>query len=133
MTVLIAGALQPAGEEQPAAHDSFDRATLEHAYLSMSRCREIECWLAFRGTSLAGGAALSSRDGVALLGGAATHPIHRRRGVQHALLTTRLAAARQNGCEVAVVTTQPGSQSQHNVQRCGFSLLYARAVWQLHP
>jgi GNAT superfamily N-acetyltransferase len=133
MEVLITGALQPAGDEQPAAHDSFDRATLERAYLSMTRCHDIECWLAFHGTTLAGGAALSMRDGVAHLVGAATHPAHRRRGVQRALLTARLAAGQLRGCGIAVVTTQPGSQSQHNVHRCGFSLLYARAIWQLQP
>jgi ribosomal protein S18 acetylase RimI-like enzyme len=133
MEVLITGALQPAGDEQPAAHDSFDRATLERAYRSMMRCADLECWLAFRGTTVAGGAALSMRDGVAHLVGAATHPAHRRRGVQRALLTARLAAGQQRGCDIAVVTTQPGSQSQHNVHRCGFSLLYARAIWQLRP
>ena len=32
------------------------------------------------------------------------------------------------GCDIAVVTTQPGSQSQENVQRHGFDLLYTRAI-----
>ena len=32
------------------------------------------------------------------------------------------------GLDVAVVTTQPGSKSQQNVQRQGFELLYTRAV-----
>ena len=32
------------------------------------------------------------------------------------------------GCDVAVVTTQPGSKSHENVQRKGFELLYTRAV-----
>lgn len=131
MEVLITGALQPAGDEQPAVHDSFDRATLESAYRSMAQCDDLDCWLAFRGSTVAGGAALGMRDGIAQLAGAATHPAQRRRGVQRALLTARLAAAEQHGCDTAVVTTQPGSQSQHNVLRCGFSLLYSRAVWQL--
>ncbi|HRI11203.1 MAG TPA: hypothetical protein PKW35_25470, partial [Nannocystaceae bacterium] len=56
-------------------------------------------------------------------------PAHRRRGVQSALLTHRLAAAAAAGCELAVVTTQPGSKSQENVQRLGFALLYARAIF----
>ena len=37
-----------------------------------------------------------------------------------------MAAA--SGSEVAVVTTQPGSKSQQNVQRQGFELVYARAI-----
>ena len=51
----------------------------------------------------------------------------RRRGVQSSLLEARLALAAASGSEVAVVTTQPGSKSQQNVQRQGFELVYARA------
>jgi len=39
-----------------------------------------------------------------------------------------LADAAAAGCDIAVVTTQPGSKSQQNVQRRGFDLLYTRAV-----
>jgi predicted GNAT family acetyltransferase len=67
-------------------------------------------------------------DGIAQLTGAATVPAQRRRGVQTALLTARLADAVAAGCDLAVVTTSPGSRSQHNVQRNGFDLLYTRAV-----
>jgi N-acetylglutamate synthase-like GNAT family acetyltransferase len=67
-------------------------------------------------------------EGVALLTGAATLPDKRRRGVQSALLSSRLADAGRLGCDVAVVTTQPGSKSQQNAQRQGFELLYTRAV-----
>jgi len=72
-------------------------------------------------------------DGVAQLAGAATAPAHRRRGVQSALLSARLADAASGGCDVAVVTTQPGSKSQQNVQRRGFDLLYTRAVLVKQP
>ena len=63
----------------------------------------------------------------------ATAPAHRRRGVQTALLSARLADAAAAGCDVAVVTTQPGSKSQQNVQRRGFDLLYTRAVLVKQP
>ena len=59
---------------------------------------------------------------------AATLPAYRRRGVQSALLLRRLAEASDNHCTVAIVTTQPGSKSQENVQRQGFELLYSRNV-----
>ena len=45
-----------------------------------------------------------------------------------ALLTARLAHAAAAGCDIAVVTTQPGSKSQENMQRHGFDLLYTRAI-----
>lgn len=48
--------------------------------------------------------------------------------MQSALLAERLAVAGRTGCDVAVVTTQPGSKSQENVQRQGFHLLYTRAI-----
>jgi predicted acetyltransferase len=70
---------------------------------------------------------------VAQLAGAATAPAHRRRGIQSALLATRLADATAAGCDVAVITTQPGSKSQRNAQRAGFDLLYTRAVLVRQP
>lgn len=76
----------------------------------------------------AGGASMRMFEGVAQLTGAATLPDKRRRGVQSALLSTRLADASRSGCDVAVVTTQPGSKSLENVQRQGFELFYTRAV-----
>jgi hypothetical protein len=53
--------------------------------------------------------------------------------VQTALLSARLADAVAAGCDVAVITTQPGSKSQQNAQRRGFDLLYTRAVLVKQP
>ena len=76
----------------------------------------------------AGGASMRLGEGIAQFCGAATLREHRRRGVQSALLAERLALAAAAGCEVAVITTQPGSKSMQNAQRHGFQLLYVRAV-----
>ena len=78
--------------------------------------------------ALAGGAGLRVSDGIAQFCGASTLPAFRRRGVQSALLRRRLTDARDAGCDVAIVTTQPGSKSNRNAQRQGFALLYPRAV-----
>ena len=78
--------------------------------------------------AIAGAASMHvDAQGIAQLCGAATAPPYRRRGIQAALLRTRLADAARAGCEVAVITTQPGSKSQANAQRQGFSLLYSLA------
>ena len=53
--------------------------------------------------------------------------------LQTALLSARLADAAAAGCDVAVITTQPGSKSQQNAQRQGFDLLYTRAVLVKQP
>jgi GNAT superfamily N-acetyltransferase len=82
----------------------------------------------------AGGASLRvDENGVAQLAGAATVPALRRQGVQRALLSARLAVARGAGCDLAVITTQPGTQSQANAQRHGFDLLYTRAILVREP
>ena len=85
-------------------------------------------YAALRDGVIAGGARLRMAEGVAQFTGAATAPAHRRRGIQTALLSARLADAAAAGCDVAVITTQPGSKSQQNAQRQGFDLLYTRAV-----
>lgn len=77
---------------------------------------------------LVGGAAMLTDGAIAQFCGAATLPHFRRRGVQTALLRWRLAHAQMLGCALAVVTTQPASKSQENVQREGFQLLYARQL-----
>jgi ribosomal protein S18 acetylase RimI-like enzyme len=85
------------------------------------------------GNDLAGVASFRIDDGVAQLCGAATLPAFRRRGVQAALLRQRLADGVKAGCDLAVMTTQPGSTSQQNGQRQGFALLYTRAILVRQP
>jgi len=72
-------------------------------------------------------------EGIAQFTGAATAPACRRRGVQTALLLARLTDAAAAGCDIAVVTTRPGSKSQQNAQRRRFDLLYTRAVLVKQP
>ncbi len=71
--------------------------------------------------------------GVALLGGACTVPEARKQGAQNALLERRLEYAIDEGCDVAMVCTQPGSASQRNAERNGFRIAYTRIKWGLMP
>jgi ribosomal protein S18 acetylase RimI-like enzyme len=111
-----------------ASHESFPREALERAIRDMTGARGCVRYLARRAGALAGAASMRIADGVAQLCGAGTLPEHRRRGVQGALLERRLADAAREGCDLAVVTTLPGSKSQENVQKRGFELLYTRAI-----
>lgn len=61
---------------------------------------------------------------VASLGGTATLPRFRRRGVQGALLGERLRLAASAMCDLAIVTADPGSSSGRNARRAGFTLAY---------
>ncbi|MEQ0565564.1 GNAT family N-acetyltransferase [Amycolatopsis sp. NEAU-NG30] len=121
----VADASAVADTEGLPAHEDFPRETLVNALRDMTGVRR---YLAERDGEFAGGASFRVTDGIAQFTGAATLPSHRRRGVQTSLLRARLAAAAAAGCDLAVVTTQPGSKSQQNVQRQGFDLLYARAI-----
>jgi hypothetical protein len=50
--------------------------------------------------------------------------------VQTALLHARLARAAEAGCDLAVCLAQPGSTSQRNVVRQGFTVLYTRVKFE---
>ncbi|EOD64927.1 GNAT family N-acetyltransferase [Amycolatopsis vancoresmycina] len=113
-------------------HEEFPR----EVYLNAERdfaTAGVTRYAALRNGVLAGGAGLRVADGIAQFAGAATTPAHRRQGIQSALLSARLADAAATGCDVAVITTQPGSKSQQNAQRRGFDLLYARAILVKQP
>jgi len=127
LETVIDGFAQP-DEQGVPSDESFPRDAIEAAMNDMRAVDGFACYLAYRRGEVAGGAGLRLSAGIAQLCGAATRPEHRRRGVQSALLSARLAAATRGHCEVAVVTTQPGSKSQQNAQKQGFSLLYTRAI-----
>jgi len=110
----------PWREEFP--RDVYERAQRDSAAAGVLR------YIALRDGAIAGGAELRISKGIAQFAGAATAPEHRRRGVQSALLAARLTDAVTAGCDVAVITTQPGSKSEQNAHRQGFELLYTRAV-----
>lgn len=119
----------PGGE----SHESFPREAIEQAMTDMAHARGFTRYVSRIDGEIAGGASLRIFEGVAQLCGSATRPNHRRRGVQTALLARRLLDAFAAGCDVAVITTQPGSKSQQNAQRRGFTLLYSRAVLVREP
>jgi GNAT superfamily N-acetyltransferase len=126
--VISTGFLHPDSFDGPPSEEVVDRQAIDQVFRDISEVEGLVRYLATREGEFAGGASMRILNGVAQLCGAATLPEHRRRGVQTALLRERLAEAAREGCDVAVVTTQPGSPSQENAQRQGFELLYARAV-----
>ncbi|PEG61115.1 GNAT family N-acetyltransferase [Mycolicibacterium boenickei] len=126
VNVVVEGFAHPDGEG-PVSHEQFPADIIERAERDMEKAGAT-AYVALCDGVVAGGGMMRLAGGIAQLAGAATAPAYRRRGVQAALLATRLAEAADAGCEIAVVTTAPGSKSQHNVQRRGFQLLYTRAI-----
>jgi GNAT superfamily N-acetyltransferase len=69
---------------------------------------------------------------VALFGAGTLKP-YRGRGLQTALLQTRLQVAAQAGCEYAVIVTQGGTTSMRNAERLGFTVAYSKATLIKEP
>lgn len=132
LDVVVTGFATP-DAQGVASHEQFPREVLEQVIGDMAEAQGFTRYLATRHGELAGGASVRISEGMAQLSGASTLPAHRRHGVQSALLATRLADAARSGCDLAVVTTLPGSKSQQNVQRQGFGLLYTRAILVRDP
>ena len=93
--------------------------------LAMEHSASFLAWI--DGQPVGGGAVFLHR-GLALLAGAATQPDYRKRGVHAALHHTRLAYARQNGCDLAAQGALPGSTSHRNAERRGLRVAYTRAL-----
>ena len=110
------------------ADDAFDREFLERVLKDAALSAGMRRYLANIESGSVGAASMRIDGKLAQLTGAGTLPQFRGRGVQKALLQTRLSDAYAAGCELVVVTTAPGSRSQQNVMRQGFSLLYTRAI-----
>jgi GNAT superfamily N-acetyltransferase len=89
-----------------------------------------ECYLALIDGKPAAGGTLAMRDGVGGLFGASTLPMYRGRGLQTALLQTRLERAKLAGCDLAVSLARPGSASERNIARHGLQTLYTRVKFE---
>src|SRR5688572_7081782 len=110
------------------ADDALSREELERVMLPFAAVPGFIRYLARIDGEPAGEATLRTDDRLAQLAGSGTVPRFRGRGVQKALVQRRLRDARDAGCDLAVVTTAPGTRSQDNVMRRGFILLYTRAI-----
>jgi ribosomal protein S18 acetylase RimI-like enzyme len=123
---LVHGFASPDGTG--ATIDQYAWDAIAQVMDDMARAPGLRRYVALVDGEIAGAASARIDHGILQLCGASTLPRFRRRGVQRALLGSRLVAGRADGCDLAVVTTAPGSQSQANVMRHGFALLYARAI-----
>jgi ribosomal protein S18 acetylase RimI-like enzyme len=132
LDVVVDADLHPDTQGLPS-HEEFPREALAKAERDLVTAAGVGRYAAVRDGIIAGGASFRLAEGIAQFTGAATSPAHRRRGIQTALLSARLADAAAAGGDIAVVTVQPGSKSQQNVQRRGFDLLYTRAVLVKEP
>jgi len=78
-----------------------------------------------------GAASLTMRTPIATLGGMSTLPADRRRGVQRALVTHRIALARRRGASAITTSATAGGDSERNLVRLGFRPVVSITNWTL--
>jgi len=111
-------------------HPELRDFVLQAGAISAAR-EQSPCFLAELEGQAGAAAALWIHDGVALFAGAATIPRMRRRGMQGALLQERMRYAFEQGCDLAMMVAEAGSESQRNAERKGFRIAYTRVKWRL--
>ncbi len=74
-------------------------------------------------------AAMHVHNRTASLALASTLPEYRGRGLQAALIQSRLRLAVEKGCDLAAAQATYGSISHRNMERAGLRLAFTRAVW----
>ena len=86
------------------------------------------CYLAFSAGRATGAGAMAIHQGLAMFFADSTLLGFRGAGLQQALIRARLRIALEEGCDLATASTMPGSSSQRNYERHGFSVAYTKAV-----
>ena len=113
-------------------HPELADFLLEVGAISSAREHSV-CFLAELDDQPGAAGVLCMHDGVALFAGSATIPELRRRGLQAALLEARMRYAFDQGCNLAMMVAEAGSNSQRNAERKGFRVAYTRTKWRLFP
>jgi len=113
----------------------FEQAELTTQEMDVGRAvfamPEALCYLAsMENGEAAAGAAATMRGGLATLFADSTVEAHRRKGLQRELIAARLNEALARGCDLATASTQPGSGSQRNYERMGFTVVYTKVTLQ---
>jgi GNAT superfamily N-acetyltransferase len=94
----------------------------------MLRHPRTTAWLIRVNGELAGAGALETLDTLATLIAAGVLPHFRRRSLQRALIDYRCAVAREAGCTLATIGSDPQSATGRNALRAGFVTAYTKAI-----
>ena len=98
---------------------------------AVSRLDQTHLYVARRAGRPVAVASLTILDDAGILGGMTSVPSVRGIGVQTELIRFRLAAASAAGCATARSTAAPGSVSERNLLRSGFSMAYTTLTVRL--
>ena len=123
--IAVTAFLHPDGTGS-VAEDAFSRDQLERELLDFAAVPGLQRYLARIDGEPVGEAAfrLDRDSGLAQLAGAGTLPAISRPRRADGASTAPPRRSRAAGCDLAVVTTAPGTRSQENVMRRGFAPLH---------
>lgn len=106
----------------PDARDQFFR---------YAQAKGVTAFAAYDQGQVIAGAIIAMYGEFCDLGVTSTLPIYRGKGLQKKLLQARLNFAKEQGLSWAIVTTEPGTVSDANVQKIGFQCAYTRVKMTL--
>jgi len=118
------GAGAPQGPPAPDSIEGLRKVMAGFVHPDLAR------YLVWVGDEPAGAACAYVIDGVLGITGTSTLPAFRRRGVQQAAVNHALTAG-VGRAGLATASVDPGSISQRVFERCGFQVIYTRAIFVL--
>ncbi|MFT4059235.1 MAG: GNAT family N-acetyltransferase [Legionella sp.] len=86
----------------------------------------VHTFAVYKQEEMVAGAVIAMYGELCDLGVTSTSPAYRGMGLQKKLLQARLNFAQEHGLSWAIVTTEPGTISDANVQKIGFQCVYTR-------
>ena len=97
----------------------------------MRRCATAQCFLVEHDSVAAAAGVLAVHDGVAVLAGRARGPDSAARARSWRCSARGWPRRAGCGCDLAMMSARPGSNSQRNAERHGFRIAYTRIKWRL--
>lgn len=104
----------------------FDFESHASTFKRYSQTEGVFVFGAYMEGGLVGGGAVAIHELIADLGMTSILSKHRGKGIQKALIKSRLNFAKSQGCKLAALITEPGSISDNNAKKLGFQTAYLR-------
>lgn len=104
----------------------FDCLEAQEQFIHYAKANNITAFGVYHLDKLIAGGTLAIHGEICDLAVTSTLPAYRGKGIQKRLIDARLQYAKSQGVGLAVVTTEPGSISDTNIQKVGFRCAYTR-------
>lgn len=109
----------------------FNCIDAQEQFCHYAKAKDIIAFGVYHLGALIAGGTLAMHGDICDLAVTSTLPAYRGKGIQKKLINARLHYAKSQGVRTAMVTTEPGSISDTNVQKVGFHCAYTRVKMTL--